>query len=665
MCGITGFVDFERALAEDEVRNRIVAMCDRLRHRGPDDAGFFHDPATGTALGHRRLSIIDLSSEGRQPMTSASGRYTIVYNGEVYNFRELRRELEKSGHRFRSHSDTAAMLAAFEERGVRAAVETFNGMFAFAVLDGKEKTLTICRDRLGIKPLYYGWTGRTLIFASELKPFLANPSFSPGIDRAAVAAYVNSGYIPAPYSIYRNVWKLPQGTLLEFDLTRQNPPSDFSPFAVESATDGRTAPVRYWSAEKAYTRGLAAPFRGGEDDAADRLEELLSDAVALRMVADVPVGAFLSGGIDSSLVVALMQKSSPRPIRTFTIGFDVEVYNEAPFAERVAAHVGTDHTTFMLNADKLLEVVPGLAVLYDEPFADSSQIPTYMVSKLLRENVTVALSGDGGDETFCGYERTFRTREIFDKLSPLPLGLRRAAARLMRLAGLDFYTALFRVMQRVLPSGMRSRSPGDALERLANVLTAKSPEDAYVNIMSLWRRTDEIVPDAHAPRNPYLHAADMAGTFERRMMYLDLTNYMVDDVLVKVDRASMGVGLEARVPLLDYRVVEFAFTLPQEMLVRNGVGKRILRKVLSRHVPEEFFDRPKKGFAVPIDYWLRGPLGGWARDLLEPGKLRREGFFNPRAVARLLDEHLGGRRSHKHRLWALLMFEEWLKEYGA
>jgi asparagine synthase (glutamine-hydrolysing) len=645
MCGITGFWDAARHRNADEMQAIAQHMSNALIHRGPDDGGSWVDADVGIALGHRRLAIVDLSPEGHQPMISADGLYVIVFNGEIYNFLELRGELKRLGHHFRGHSDTEVMLAAFSQWGLDEAIKRFNGMFAFALWNRKQRILHLGRDRLGEKPLYYGWVGQTFLFGSELKALKAHPDFQPEINRDALTLFLRHNYISAPYSIYQGIYKLPPGTVLTWD-----------------GVDTHPTPVPYWTAKEAAELGVAEPFTGSESEAVAQLEALLQEAVGLRMVADVPLGAFLSGGIDSSTVVALMQAQSSQPVKTFTIGFYENAYNEAQHAKAVAQHLGTDHTELYVTPQEALAVIPKLPILYDEPFSDASQVPTFLVSQLARAHVTVSLSGDGGDELFAGYNRYFWGRRIWQKIGWMPPTLRQPAARALTSLSPQTWDRGFAHFSTLLPAKLKQSPPGYKLHKLAEILAVPNPETMYTKLVSHWKEPETLVLGAKEPltvlsdRQCWAQLPD----FTQRMMYLDTVTYLPDDILVKVDRASMGVSLEARVPLLDHRVVEFACRVPLSMKIRNGQGKRLLRQVLYKYVPKNLIERPKMGFGIPIDSWLRGPLRDWAEALLDKGRLHEEGFFNSQPIRQKWAEHLSGDRDWQYYLWDVLMFQAWL-----
>jgi asparagine synthase (glutamine-hydrolysing) len=623
-------------------------MADQLVHRGPDDSGVWVDAEAGIALGFRRLAIVDLSPTGHQPMTSSSGRYVMVFNGEVYNFGELRKDLESRGHGFRGHSDTEVMLEAVSEWGLEAAVRKFVGMFAFALWDRRERVLHLVRDRLGIKPLYCGWQGKTFLFGSELKALRAHPDFDPEINRGVLTLYLRYGYIPQPYSIYQGIWKLPPGHILSLRAGAQTS-SDLPGTAL------------YWSLKEVFENGTTNPFRGSEGEAIEELDRLLRESVRLRMIADVPLGAFLSGGIDSSTVVALMQAQSNRPVKTFTIGFHEQEFNEAAHAKTVAAHLGTEHTELYVTPKEAMDVIPKLPTLYDEPFADSSQIPTYLVSAMTRRHVTVSLSGDGGDELFGGYQRYTNARQFWETVRWFPHFTRKALARFIRVCKPATYDRLIGGLGPLLPRLARPSSVGERMYRLADVMTVRNPEELYRHLVSYWKSPTEVVLNAKEAPTILTQPSDWArlADISQRMMFLDLATYLPDDILAKVDRASMGVSLEARMPILDHRVVEFAARIPISMKIRSGQGKWLLRQVLYRYVPRELVERPKMGFSVPIEDWLRGPLRDWAEGLLNQDRMQREGFFRSEPIRELWAEHLSGQRNWQGHLWNVLMFQAW------
>jgi asparagine synthase (glutamine-hydrolysing) len=649
MCGIAGF--FTAKLPPDAAQV-LRRMNDTIAHRGPDAQGHWLDPARGIGLAHRRLAIVDLSEEGRQPMRSASGRYTVVFNGEIYNFLIIRAELEKLGHRFRGHSDTEVMLAAFEEWGVAQSLPRFIGMFAFALWDSERNELTLVRDRLGKKPLYYSLSQAGLLFGSELKALRAYPGFAAPIDRPALTLLLRHCYIPAPLTIYEGVSKLEAAHLIRFAV-RQH-----SIVAIERQC--------YWSAAEVQAQASADPCLLSPDEAANQLEDLLRDAVRLRMIADVPLGAFLSGGIDSSLIVALMQSLSSLPVRTFTIGFNEDAYNEARYAKAVARHLGTDHTETYLTPKETLAVIPQLPRLYDEPFADSSQIPTALVCAMARQHVTVALSGDGGDEAFAGYSRYAQALNICARLSRTPSFVLRAASRSIPHVPMTVWERLSQLAPPISVLRRRTDGFGYRMLRLADRMGCKTPQDLYRHLMSYWLAPMKLVLDGGEPRTVLTDArrTNSLGEFAEQMMLLDTLSYLPDDILVKVDRASMAVALEVRAPLLDHRVLEFAWRLPLSMKLQESRGKVVLRAVLQRYLPRELFERPKTGFAVPINQWLRGPLRDWAENLLDEQQLRREGYLNPVPIRNVWQSLLRGSSEWAYGgelLWSVLMFQAWLE----
>jgi asparagine synthase (glutamine-hydrolysing) len=653
MCGFVGFLGSTPFQARGEHQALLKRMSDAIIHRGPDDAGAWSDGEHGIALGHRRLSIVDLSPAGHQPMASSGGWYVILFNGEIYNHALLRKELEAGAKApsWRGHSDTETLLAGFDAWGVQGTIERAIGMFAFAVWDRQTKALTLGRDRLGEKPLYYGWQGRgknaVFLFGSELKALRAHPAFEHVIDRGSICLQMRLSYIPAPHSIYRGIAKLPPGCLLSVSASRPEPRLS-----------------TYWSAEQHMSGGVARPFTGSAHQAVDQLETLLKDAVGAQMMADVPLGAFLSGGIDSSTVVALMQAQSARPVKTFSIGFHEAGYNEAEYAKAVARHLGTDHTELYVSAAQAQSVIPQLQSIYDEPFSDSSQLPTFLVSQLARQHVTVSLSGDAGDELFCGYNRYRFAAKLWKTLRAVPLPMRRLAARGITGVSVDAWSAMAGRLAPFLPASMRFPNAGDKLHKGAHVLASARLHDLYLGLVSHWDDPAALVIGATEPstllrgNTPALSGLDGI----EQMMALDLLTYLPDDILVKVDRAAMRVSLETRVPFLDHRVVEFAWCLPQSMKLRDGASKWALRQVLHRYVPKALFERPKMGFGVPIGDWLRGPLRDWSEGLLDEARLRREGFFDPVALRKKWHEHLSGQRNWQYHLWDVLMFQSWIEQ---
>jgi asparagine synthase (glutamine-hydrolysing) len=670
MCGIAGYLDRGNSRGPAAMRSLAGAMAERLAHRGPDDHGTWAEPESGIALGHRRLSILDLSPAGHQPMLSASGRFVIAFNGEVYNYLALRDELQGSsgagraqggyaasdaapaagaGLELRGHSDTEVILAAFERWGVEASVPRLEGMFAIAAWDCQERVLWLARDRAGKKPLYYGWFGRSLLFASELKAFRAHPEFRGEIDPDAVAAYFRFGYVPAPLSIYRGVRKLPAASWLRIPL-RIPPGGEECP------------PHEYWSLGELVRAGLASPYPGSDEEATQELDGRLRKAVRQRMIAsDVPVGLFLSGGVDSATVTALAQAQSSVPIRTFSIGMSSTEYDESQFAEGIARHLGTEHTAWMLTAAEAMTALREIPAIYDEPFADSSAIPTLLVSRLARRQVTVALSGDGGDEMFGGYNRHIMAASAWPMLRSIPRRLRSQAARATPWDG------MMRGAGAMIPARFRLANLPDKAHKIARAMGASGSLDLYLRLISCWMQPSDIVSDAVRLSRPaeWIPGAarewlseELAAT---SMMLADARLYMHDDILVKVDRAGMAASLEVRNPFLDAQVIEFACALPLSLKIRDGVGKWIVRKVMDRYIPRELTARPKMGFAIPLTSWLRGPLRDWAEALLHTDELSAGGFVDRQAAGALWSAFLAGRGGLTDRLWCLLMFQAWLE----
>lgn len=637
MCGIAALLRMAPGPPLDGV---IRGMTSCLKHRGPDAAGTWEDTDAGVVLGHRRLSIVELSPLGAQPMMSSSGRFVLSFNGEFYNFRAVRASLMAAGASFRGGSDTEVALAALEAWGIEGALRRLAGMFALAIWDRASAELILARDRVGEKPLYYGLVGDCLAAASELKALMAVPGWAGEIDRDVLPLYLRGNYVPAPYSIFRGIAKLPPGTFLRVG-------------RADLAAGHLPEPTTYWSLASVASRGMEDPFVGSVAEAADTLEACLGDVIGEQMLADVPLGALLSGGIDSSLVTALMQARSDRPVRTFTISFDDPAFDEAAHASAVARHLGTEHHELVMRAEDLLALVPIMGQIYDEPFADSSQVPTAMVSRLARGQVTVCLTGDGGDEMFCGYNRHVKLASISARADRLPGPARRAASRLLLSVPTSWYDAVLR------RSGHRIL--GEQVQKLAALLLEDDIDGRYLRLASHWDPQLAPVIGAQArmslldERHRWAELPDPLA----RLLWIESATSLPDDMLVKVDRAAMSVGLEARTPFVDHRVVELAWRMPMSMKIRNGTGKWLLREVLARYIPRPLFDRPKAGFGVPIDVWLRGPLRDWAEALLEPRRLRDEGFFDHEVIRRCWDEHLAGRHKWHEQLWGVLMFQNW------
>ena len=644
MCGISGLLTNQ--IVNTNILNK---MTNTMLHRGPDSFGVWFDANTGIGLAHRRLAIVDLSPAGHQPMYSATERYVIAFNGEIYNHNKLRAELDKTNlaPNWRGHSDTETLLAAFEAWGIENTLQRCIGMFAIALWDKQTQTLTLTRDRLGEKPLYYGWQGDTFLFGSELKALKAHPAFQAEINRDALCLYMRHSYIPTPYSIYQGIHKLLPGTWLQVSRLQREP-------QIKT----------YWSGMEMSRQGKAVSFNGSSEDAVNALETLLTDAIKQQMMADVPLGAFLSGGVDSSTVVALMQTQSSQPIKTFSIGFQEERYNEAAHAKAVAQHLGTEHTELYVTPNDCMQVIPRLSTLYDEPFADSSQIPTFLVSQLAKQHVTVSLSGDAGDELFAGYNRYQITANAWRKLSHFPRPIRQWAAEAITNISPNQWNHIAAKLAPVIPAFSQWANIGEKLHKGAGVMASHSAADLYVGMVSGWQHpTDVIISGTEPPTflTGYLPDLSHLNTVER-MMILDLLTYLPDDILCKVDRAAMGVSLESRVPFLDHRVVEFAWQLPLAYKLRDNQTKWVLRQVLYRHVPKALIERPKMGFGVPIESWLRGSLRDWAEDLLSESRLQQDGYFNPAPIRQKWKEHLSSQNNWQHQLWSVLMFNQWFEQ---
>ena len=646
MCGLAGFLGGR--FNQDNATHFLQKMADSMSHRGPDDSGVWFDEPSQIGLGHRRLSILDLSAAGHQPMMSHNGRYVFVFNGEIYNHQALRRELTvNESIDWRGHSDTETLLAGFEAWGIQATIEKAVGMFAFAVWDKKDRVLTLGRDRVGEKPLYYGWQQGSFLFGSELKALTLHPAFHAKVDRNALPLLLRYSTIPAPHSIWQGIQKLMPGCLLSLSPERPEPKI-----------------TAYWSAVSTIDSCVRNPFIGSAEEAVLGLERVLHQSISQQMVADVPVGVFLSGGVDSSTVVALMQAQSSRPVRSFSIGFHEAKHNEAPFAKAVAAHLKTDHTEFYVRSEDTLSVIAKLPYIYDEPFADSSQVPTFLVSQLAKQQVQVSLSGDGGDELFCGYNRYVMVSGLWRKFSMLPISIRRMVAKIIYSCPVGRWDQLFNALNKALPRHVMMAHMGDKFHKGAGVIASPTHLDLYRGLISAWNDPASVVLGASEPSTllTSYQASPHIPSITEEMMALDLMTYLPDDILTKVDRAAMGVSLETRVPFLDHRVIDFAWKLPLDYKLRKGVSKWALREVLYKYVPKHLIERPKMGFGMPIDEWLRGSLRDWAEALLDKQRLADEGFFEPHVVRQKWEEHLTGRYNWQSPLWSVLMFQAWLEK---
>lgn len=647
MCGITGFIDGH--LRKEESESIIRAMTDTLRHRGPDGEGYWSEDNTGLHLGHRRLAILDLSEAGKQPMMSGSQRYVVTYNGEIYNAPELRDELIDIGHRFKGHCDTEVLVEALDRWGLGNTLTRLSGMFAMAVFDREERSLHLVRDRFGKKPLYYGWTPERLIFGSELKALRANPRLHVTLDPDAIGMYFRYLCVPSPWSIYKEVSKVPPASVVTFD-------------ATELKREPRV--TEFWSAREEFNRSDKAAFSGNLDEAVEALSAVLKAAVSKRMIADVPLGAFLSGGIDSSLVVALMQEASERPVKTFTVGFEDPALNEAEYAKAIAHHLGTDHTEIYVTSKEALDVVPSLPTMYDEPFADSSQIPTYLISKLARSQLKVALSGDGGDELFGGYNRHLIAHRYFRTIGRTPAGVRRLLGRSALAIPEAAWDRALRALPFLGPKGVRSGDVGYKAHKFARVLSSSDSASLHLSLASVWKDPSELVhgwknpPDPLQENDKWPSAADPV----KRMMFLDAMTYLPNDVLAKVDRASMATSLEVRNPFLDPEVASLAWSFPRRLNFSRNQGKLVPRHVLVRYLMPEHIDRPKQGFGVPLAAWLRGPLRGWGEEML--GSKRLAAFVDSKGAMEAWTSHQSRKRNLEHHLWALLMLSAWLSTNG-
>ena len=652
MCGFAGFIT-RSTLKRECLESRVEAMNKAIAARGPDDACVWVDPDAGIALGHRRLSIIDLSPMGRQPMVSRSGRYIIAFNGEIYNYQDLARVLEKKGYSWRGHSDTEVLLAAFEFWGVKQTLEQCNGMFALALWDQKKRTIFLARDRMGQKPLYYGFNNGILFFGSQIKAFHANPEFKPEIDQAVIPLFLKYSYIPTPYSIYKNIKKLSAAHFLEISR------SDMAGLCLKEE-------IPYWNLAQVAEDGINNPMTGSEAQMMDSLEKILQESVSRRMLSDVPLGAFLSGGIDSSLIVALMQKNNRIPVKTFSIGFNEKGYDEAEQAKRVAHHLGTDHTELYATPKEAMDLIPDLPDLFDEPFADSSQIPVSLISLLTKKYVTVALSGDGGDELFAGYNRHFWGRSVWEMIERYPMFMKKGARYLMKALSPEQWEQLFDSSSRVVPEKFRQSNPGAKIAKLSGLITAQTREEFYTLLTAWWPDPGAVLLNTNQGPQLGARSKDLPNIsdFTQLMQYWDMQTYLCDDIMTKVDRASMGASLEARSPFLDHEVVAFSWKIPIKYKISKTQGKLILKNCLYRFLPPSIVDQPKKGFQIPLDQWLRGPLRQWAEEMLNPLRLKNQGFFNVKEVRALWDLHLSGKQNYQYQIWNILMFQAWVGAYG-
>lgn len=647
MCGIAGFID-PTGFSAEAAQSAGTAMSDVLTHRGPDTAGIWLDQRAGVTLVHRRLAVVDLSAAGEQPMESASGRYVVVLNGEIYNHKDLREELEKLGWNppWRGHSDTETLLACIDCFGLHTTLKKLVGMFAFAIYDKKEKNVFLARDRVGEKPVYFGHQGQRYFFASELKAIRAHPAFEPVVNRDAICLFLRHNYIPAPFSIYRDIQKLQPGCWIKLAQGEK--------------------PQSYWSFDEMLLTSCSSKMTGSDADILDQLDDQIGEAIGLQMQADVPLGAFLSGGIDSSLIVAMMQERSARQIKTFSIGFEDASFDESPYAKAVANHIGTEHHDLCVTARQAHDAIPKLSELYDEPFADSSQIPTFLLCQMARQHVTVSLSGDAGDELFGGYNRYSSGATIWRHLSSVPMPIRYAFAHFLRCVSPNIWNTILSPLHFALPRRFRHTNVGDKIHKLADIFPSSDLMAVYSGFISHWKLPQDVVLGGLEPpviSNLMDHSIHLVEP-EARMMYLDTLSYLPDDILVKVDRAAMGTSLETRVPFLDHRVVEMAWNLPSNMKIRSGVGKWCLRELLYRRVPKKLIERPKMGFGVPLGDWLRGELRGWAEHLLSEQRLSESGYFDPAPIRAKWEQHLSGKLNWHHHIWDILMFESWRDNSG-
>jgi asparagine synthase (glutamine-hydrolysing) len=649
MCGIVGYLT-----KPDDINHEVCnSMNNTMSHRGPDNQGIWLDESAGIALGHRRLSILDLSSSGNQPMVSKSGRYVITYNGELYNYNNIYEELKNIGLNINSNSDTRVLIEAINIWGIESTLNKVVGMFAFALWDKKQRILTLARDRMGEKPLYYGWQGNSFLFGSELKSFKAHPHFGNKINRQSIQLFLKNNCIPAPFTIYSDIKKLLPGHFLQVQYSKNSKAKDYTL-------------TSYWSIYQKLYEGIDSPYTGNTHSAIDKLEDLLIQSIKQQMISDVPLGAFLSGGIDSTLIVSMMQSLSNKPINTYTIGFNDDVYNEAKQAKIIADHIGTDHTELYITEREALDVIPRLSFIYDEPFSDSSQIPTYLVSLLAKKSVSVSLSGDSGDELFGGYSRYTLANKIWSIIKFFPPIISNAVVLLLSSFEPKTYDRYYNYFSRLGILGNNINYKGDKVHKLSSIINSRSKHEFYDKFMSNWKLSENIVKGLDNSNSGIIYNRNSElidiSDFKTYMMSKDLTSYLPDDILVKVDRAAMNVSLETRIPMLDYRIVEFSTKLPMNMKIRNGISKWILRQVLYKYVPKALVEKPKKGFSVPVGLWLRGPLKEWAENLINKTRLENEGYLNTELITKKWEEHQSGERNWHQPLWDILMFQSWLEK---
>jgi len=644
MCGLTGFI-WNSDSKISHVARSLDLMTDAINHRGPDSEGSWINEKDCISFGHKRLSVLDLTSAGSQPMFSNSKRYIIVFNGEIYNHNTLRDLLNKEIV-WNGHSDTETLLACFEHWGVDKTLENLVGMYAIALYDSVEKALYLVRDRMGEKPLYYGWNNSVFLFGSELKAIKSFPGFKGVVDRSALSLYLKYDYVPAPFSIYKGIKKLPQGSYIKIKMNSGR-------WDSKQILD----PIEYWSLRDVALSGQSnVSKKSNEHRLIDKLDDVLSKSIEQQMISDVPLGVFLSGGVDSSLVASLMQKNSMDKIQTYTVGFNERSYNEAEYAKKVALHLGTEHTELYISPEQAINVIPKLPLIYDEPFADSSQIPTFLVSEMAKKHVTVAISGDGGDELFGGYNRYTMACKIWKYVEKTPFFVRKALSKGITSVSPRIWESL----GSSIPQRLNITHPGDKAYKFADILLASEIGDVYNRLVSHWENSCDIVIGCNNINKP-IYESHFTND-EHNMMFLDSVTYLPDDILTKVDRASMASSLETRAPFLSHKVVEFAWNLPLDIKIRDSKGKWIVRKVLDKYVPNKLIDRPKMGFGIPIDSWLRGPLKDWAESLLDESRLKSEGFFHPEPIRKIWAEHLSEQRNWHHHLWSILMFQAWLEQ---